>query len=438
MSGQLGFNNLSITQGVNGALPTISFPGVDFSVDVADLASIEIDLNHSTYPAAGQKPQMPDWQAYTGPPIDVYSGTADIGLECFGPSGPSFGLTFLGSKDGWFVMGSVPIPGGIALGQTPFSLFGFTGGFGYNVEPDTPGATGIPTVNYNLIPVAPGAPGNDIFVAGVTLGTTDGFTLWGDLTLILDIGSDFSIDLNGQLYILQAGITDPLGTAPQDRVIAGDIVFSMPNGVPTFSADATANFYLPDNATYNSKQIGVYATGSLSFNLDNTGLTLNVGGNITPAVLSTDTGPTIQNPVTVYLMGIQGPAGAINVQYPSGNPQVQAAATFSFNKAVSGSVNIGVGKINASADISIDAWLWGAVTLPPASAFSVQAGLGCSGSGKFKVTGPWGLNFKATLGFNGLLTGNITTSGASISGDLAITVNVFGCSPSIDLGVSWP
>jgi hypothetical protein len=78
------------------------------------------------------------------------------------------------------------------------------------------------------------------------------------------------------------------------------------------------------------------------------------------------------------------------------------------------------------------------VTLPPTGAFSVQAGIGCSGTGKFKVTGPWGLNFKAGLSFDGLLTGNITTSGASVSGDLDITVNVFGCNPTIPLSASWP
>lgn len=443
ISGQIGFNGLTITQGLNGALPSISLPSnIQISTDMDGVASIDVDISHQTYPVAGQKPAQPDWQAYNGPPIDVYSGLASVSLECFGPSGPGISLNFLASANSFFVLGDVELgqANAIILGQTPFSLFGFRGGFGINVEPDTPGATGIPSVDYQLIPTAPGASGNDIFVAGVRMGLADGFTLWGDLTLTLSVGSNFFIDLNGALYCSQDGVDMPIGSVPQDRVVSGDIVFSMPNGNPTLSANAQANFYLPDNASYNATNIGVYATGSLWFNLDQNGLALNVGGVITPANLGTGSAPSIQNPVTVYLMGIQGPAGAINIALPppSGVYPIQAAATFSYSKDWNGSWGVFGGTINWNASATVNAWFWGAVTMPPAGQFSVMAGLGLGGSASFGVTGPFGLNVNGNAGFGGVLDATVTTSSANFSGDLGVTLNVCGFKHNFTLGFSWP
>jgi hypothetical protein len=348
-------------------------------------------------------------------------------------------LNFEASQNSFFILGSVELgqASAIILGETPFALFGFQGGFGINVEPDTPGATGIPSINYQIIPVAPGGAGNDMFIAGVRMGLADGFTLWGDLTLTLDIGSDFAIDLNGSLYCVQGDVGDPLGTVPQDRVVSGDIVFSMPNGNPTLSANAQANFYLPDNATYNSTNVGAYATGSLWFNLDQNGLALNVGGVITNADLGTGSGPSIQNPVTVYLMGIQGPAGALNISYPHQGPGVypiEAAATFSYSNSWSGSFSA----FNWSASASVDAWFWGAVTLPPAGSFSIWAGLGVSGSATFSVTGPLGFNVGGSAGFSGVLDATVTTSSATFSGDLGCYVKVGGFHHGFNLSFSWP
>lgn len=442
ISGQVGFNGLTVTQGLNGAPPSVSLPSnIQISTDMDGVASIDVDISHSTYPVAGQKPAQPDWQAYNGPPIDVYSGLASVSLECFGSGGPGIGLNFMASANSFFILGDVELgSSGIVLGETPFSLFGFRGGFGINVEPDTPGATGIPSIDYQLIPVAPGGAGNDIFVAGVRLGLSDGFTLWGDLTLILDIGSDFSIDLNGALYCVQEGIGDPIGQVPQDRVVTGDIVFSMPNGNPTLSANAQANFYLPDNATYTSSNIAAYATGSLWFNLDHNGLALNVGGTITPANLGTGSAPSIQNPVTIYLFGVQGPAGAVNIQIPApaGVYPIQAAATFGYSKSWSGSWGVFGGNINWSASASVGAWFWGAVTLPPTGPFGVYAGLGLSGSADFGVTGPFGLNVNVGAGFGGVLDASVTTNGANFSGDLGVTIHVCGFKHTFQLGFSWP
>src|SRR5205823_14245857 len=112
------------------------------------------------------------------------------------------GLHFLVAKGAWYVMGSATVPVPIVLGQNGVSMFVFRGGLGHNVAADEPGSTGVPGVDYQLVPDT--TLNNWMFVAGLLIGSTPtGNVWWADLTLTVAF-PQLMIDLNGKATFLSA------------------------------------------------------------------------------------------------------------------------------------------------------------------------------------------------------------------------------------------
>lgn len=437
VSGQIGFKGLLISSS------GVSFGDISLKASMADVFSVSAELSHdkfggSTILANGNRvdKNYPEW---AGKSEDVYSGTADVELDCFGPSGGfGGGLKFLVSHTGWFVMGTADISSGIQLGSTPFSLFGFTGGIGHNVVPDTPGATGVPGIDYQLIPYAPGKAGDEwTLVAGVRLGTSDGYTAWGDLILSLMFGNNLAIDLDGKFFLLtdQVSILDP-EYPPQDRYVHANIHYDQASS--TFSTFVNANLYFPDKKTYNNG-IGVYATGSMDLLISPTDKHFHVGGPITPPNVSTGAMPVIQNPITVSVMGIQGPSAALDVDMDTN------AGKFSFQTATilgfSWSASVDLGPFSAGVNVSDQQWFYAGLSFqehPMHAQGTLALGINAS-AGFYASLWPFG-TANVSAGVNGILEGQVTDDNGGfnvqVQGELDAHISILCFSGSVGVHFS--
>jgi hypothetical protein len=251
-SGSIGFDGLRISKKPNATGVNVTFGAIHLDVAVQNVGRLTVDIEREDFPKANTvlPAVWQTWKAqHPGETIDVLRGEGSLFLECFGPSGGGIKLEFLASKHGWYGAMDFIFPQSIALGSTPFSLYGVKGGIGHNVIPDKDGATGVPNVDYKLVPMPPGSDANVwLFVAGVRIGTSDGITMWGDIVLSASFGNGFWIDLDGRLYFMEEGIGNPGPLANPSRTIHANLHYDGPT--KTFKATAVADFFLPsrDNA----------------------------------------------------------------------------------------------------------------------------------------------------------------------------------------------
>lgn len=343
-SGSIGFDGLRISKSPTKTTPDVTFGAIHLDVAVqnvgrltVDIARIDFPQANSTLPAVWQQ-----WKAQNpGKTIDVLEGSGSLSLECFGPSGGGIGLSFLASETGWYGAVDVLLPTPITLGSTPFSLFGMKGGIGHNVIPDTDGATGVPGIDYKLVPMPPGSNANVwLFMAGVRIGTSDGITVWGDIVLSASFGNGFWIDLDGRLYFMEAGVNVVGPPTDPSRMIHANLHYDNPT--KTFTAKAVADFYLPNKA---NAILTIH--GPLSVIASPALKEIRIGQDVTDG-----NPPTFVDPVTVKFGPLTG-QGVIVLRYDGQTLMFKTGASlsadFAFNEIkvvknllyVSGSGNLG-------------------------------------------------------------------------------------------------
>jgi len=123
----------------------------------------------------GYGPMVSLWRGDGPPPASSYSGTryyGDLDLGMFG--GPPFRAQFLlgyqGGKTYFLMRGDVPLgPSGIPMSPIPFTLFMISGGLGYNFPVNA-------FKNASLENAQPDMKGSTLFMAGMRIGSSDGFT----------------------------------------------------------------------------------------------------------------------------------------------------------------------------------------------------------------------------------------------------------------------
>ncbi|MHB8635334.1 MAG: hypothetical protein ACYC96_02560 [Fimbriimonadaceae bacterium] len=419
ISGQIGFKGLTISAG-----PSVDFGDISLKASVAGVATIEAELSHDHFDGNTVAAAYPAWR---GKSEDIYRGSASLELDCFGPSAPFGGsLQFMVAKTGWYVIGSAEIGTGIQLGPTPLSLFAFEGGFGHNVMPDTPGATGVPGQDYQLIPYAPGQSGTEwMLLAGVRLGTSDYFTAWGDLVLSLMFGDTLIVDLDGKLELLTAGAGYPMGSdLPQDRLVHANIHYDAPSS--TFRASVSADLNFPSKA-----QSFIEAIGSMDFLLSPNDKHLYLGGPITFG-----DPPYIQNPITVKVMGIQGPSAAFDADLSNSSFSARVASIVGFSG--NWSLNLDIFSIGVS--VSAQEWFQAGIAFNthPFALQSATIGLGVSASANLNFS-CWLGSASFGAGVNGDLNGTIDSSyKINVSGDLDVNCHVCGVGLSVPIHFSLP
>lgn len=419
ISGQIGFKGLTISSG-----PSVDFGEISLKVSVPNVVTIEADLAHDQFVGSRDAPAYPAW---SGKSEDVYKGSASLELDCFGPSAPIGGsLQFLVSKTGWYVIGSAEIGTGVQLGPTPFSLFGLEGGVGHNVEPQTPGATGVPGQDYQLIPYAPGQTGDEwMLLAGVRIGTSDYFTVWGDVVLSLMFGDSLIVDLNGKIELLTDGGGHPMGSdLPQDRLITADINYNGPTN--TFHAAVNADLNFPTKA-----QSFIEVMGSMDFLLSPAEKHFYLGGPITFG-----NPPDIQNPITLKVMGIQGPQAALDILLNDTSFSAKTAMILGF----SGNWSLDCGVFSVGLSVSSQEWFQAGIAFNthPFALQSANVGLGISASVDLNFSCFFG-SADIGAGVSGDLNGTIDANyNVNISGDLNVNAHVCGCGVSVPVHFSLP
>src|SRR5579871_545721 len=361
INGQIGFKGLTISAG------GVDIGGISLDVEVPNVLKIKADIEYDELDGTRDVPQVPQWH---GQKEKIFKGNASIELDCFGPSGGIGGSAhFLVANTGWYVTLGVDLGhAGIVLGPTPFSLFGFLGGMGHNVEAKVPGSTGIPGIDYDLVPYAPGQKGEEwMFMAGVRIGTSDLFTVWGDIVLSLMFGDALIIDLDGKIGIAESpnGITGDPDAVPADRLVHANIHYDGPTS--TFHASVSADLNFPTKASSIIEVIG-----SMDLLISPNDKHFYIGGpigNLPPPPLQP---PDIQNPITVkFLNGaIQGPEAALDVDINNNS--------FSFKTALiaGGSLNesIDCGIFSVGIKASLQQWIYAAVAFNTSPSFSLQGG----------------------------------------------------------------
>lgn len=280
-----------------------------------------------------------------GKPLECISGAIVLGLDCL--SGVSVDARFMVAKNSWFAMLGSKFPAPIPFGQSGFGLFGLFGGGGHNVKPDHAGATGIPSVDYQVIPDIDAAegrtPDNYLFTVGARLGMTapppPATPIWGDLAVTLQLPK-VNIDVTGNLYLADKMVDEiPANPAKMNRVLHGNINYDVPSS--TFRATLGANLNIPDRENW------IFgADGALEVLISPTARHAYLGGPIHP-------GPpvTIDHPFQIRIknpndhLKIDPIEGAVTIDFDKDqNPAVKVQAALKGGIAVnlSGTADVGI------------------------------------------------------------------------------------------------
>jgi len=296
--------------------------------------------------------------------------------------------------------------------------------------PQTPGATGVPGEDYTLIPFAPGQTGDEwLLIAGIRIGTADDFTAWGDFVISLLYGtSSLIIDLNGQIEFLTDGSGIAMGSAlPQDRIVNFDGYYN--GATSTFQASLSADLHFPSLALNLIELIG-----SMDFLMSPADKHFYVGGPITLG--NPPNPPVIENPVTVKVLGIQGPDAAFDTDLNNTTISAKLAEILGF----SGSWSLNCGIFSVGVSVSAQEWFQASIAFN-AHPFSLQnatAGLGISASVELSFSSFIG---SASLGasVSGYLEGTIDSNfNISVSGDLDVSCNVCKIGVTVPIEFSYP
>ncbi len=356
-----------------------------------------------------------------GKSLDYVKGDAEISLSCLGAGGLGGRIAFEVANGAWFLMGGITIPSpGITLGQSGLSLYGFAGGIGHNVKPDHEGATGVPSIDYQLMPdvdaIEAGGLGTYVFVAGLRAGSTAPDTVWGDLVLTLYL-PNVDIDLNGKCYLVSDPGSKPMPQDPtqEDRVLAGDLHFDLPQN--TFTASLTADLNFPTR-----KQALVHADGGILLNVApdppaGTGKYFHIGGPISRDPIA------IANPCEIKFASLAPIQGALDVDLiPTGNKSVpyklQVQAALIFDQPIphtSGSFG------PVSYDVDGSAHVQGYLDM---NIIPDPTGLTINGNGNFQVDGSLSVSGGVDLGWAGQYGASVQLA---VSGQIGGSIQ---CSPS--------
>ena len=219
ITGSIGFQGLKIMEG-----PELRIGGITLDCKVMEICHVKGGVSFQDQDFGGSAGRQ-----------SVFKG--NVALQIMGGIGGQAECMI--TKGGWYVKGgfaqTVP-PGLIPLGNSGLSIFGFNGGFGRNVRlantQKDPNLRPIydMTVDPNLR--------NLMFQAGVTLGTVDGFTVWGNGTLTV-ITSPFLLNVNGKFYFLEPVSITPTG----HRIASADITYD--SAARSFRASFGADFAFP-------------------------------------------------------------------------------------------------------------------------------------------------------------------------------------------------
>ena len=319
-------------------------------------------------PAAGMPVNFNDLEPITpwpnakdGNPFQCISGSFVLGLEAF--DGVGINARFVLGKNCWFGMLGLDLPSPIPFGQSGFGLFGLFGGVGRNVKPDHDGATGIPTVDYQLIPDIDAAElrtqSSYIFTAGARLGVVapppPATPVWGDIALTIRI-PDVNVDISGNIYLADKMVDQiPADPAKMNRVLHGDLNYDKKSS--TFSAALTADLFFPTRDKW-----VFYADGGLNILISPTTRHMYLGGPIhkgPPVSIDNAIGLHIKSPSDH--MKIDPIQGAVTMDFDQGqNPavKIQAALLAGLSLDMSGTVDVGISvKYTAKGSVNLVGYL---------------------------------------------------------------------------------
>ena len=462
VSGQIGFQGLYIyskpknSDGTfSNSFPEVSLKGIDFHTSIPGVISIGGHLSNDKFPKVADTNSLPAGHPWKGKPqITMLSGSADIkidALKAVGTLGADF--NFQVAPGSFAISGFFPLPAPIQLGQTPFAIRAFGGGFGVNVYGGDPNSQnpipmiGKPGRDYAVYPLPAdyrfpaGGVGNKFLATGsIRVATSDGFTAFGDGAVTFGLGGASFVDLDAMLYIAQLGVGDE--NPPEDRTLHGNMHYDVQSD--TFTANIAANLYVPSKDIYTKSKKGAYAHGSMDLKLSPSDCHVYVGGPITED--PNHKAPRIDNPVGFEVFGIQGPAGAFTIDYNFKTPDqllVQTAAKFSYRNSF-GPYNWAF--LSASASVDANAYLYG--NLQVSNGWSnissrgyvhVDGGVDITASA-FGQSGTVHAAVDADLGgtFNIHLKDVPPSFDIAASGHLDISFNVLGFARKISQDVKFP
>lgn len=388
-----------------------------------------------------------------GHPVEAIYGDVSFGLDCL--DGVGIDGRFFKAPGCWFGMLGVNFPAAVPFGQSGFGLWGVFGGLGHDVKPDHDGATGIPMVDYDLIPdmaaINGGGGGSFIFSAGARLGqVVDPPPLWGDVALTVQI-PNVNVDLTAHAYLAEA-ISDhiPADPSQMSRVITGDINYDNPS--ETFRASLTGDFYIPDRKSWENNSGAMHAHGGLDFyasgkNADSAGYHTHayLGGPVSATMANGIlTGVDIQNPLVIEFtqpgngVTIDPIEGALTLEVdPSHIPMVNLRAGFSAGISINESGDVNALGQDIAYSVSGNASALGYA--------DINLGVGgdithMTGSGQFKVHADCSIAASTEIDYlvgSTTVSGNFTASGdAILSASFDTSPLTISASGSMDLSVS--
>jgi hypothetical protein len=390
--------------------------------------------------------------------MSAVCGHLAMTLAALGDAG--LDIRLLVAKGAWFGMVGLNLGDAyIPIGDTGVGLFGFFGGVGHNVTSAQPGATGIPSVDYDLIPdvkaISGQGPSTYIFTAGARVGLVPPICppppatpLWGDIALTLQL-PNINVDITGNLYLACPIATAiPADPSTMDRVIVGDINYDGPT--TTFKASVNADLYFPTRSNWM-----LHGTGGMDLVIGPAIRHLYVGGPISQGPPISITNPVqleIQSPSSnVSIDPIQG-AITLNFDNPQDPPfLMQAALLAGIDLNASGSASVGVDidySVIGNADVQGYFQLavggtsgsFDPTNISGSGSFTVHVDADIDASANFPLIGKQTAKLKASA--DGSLSGHFTTKPAdiaisgSVDADLSIGIGPWSGSFKLQQSVS--
>ena len=394
----------------------------------------------------------------TNRPMSAVSGHLAMTLSALGDAG--LDIRLLIAKGAWFGMVGLNLGDAfIPIGDTGVGLFGFFGGVGHNVTAAQPGATGIPSVDYDLIPdvkaISGQSPSSYIFTAGARIGLVPPVSppppatpLWGDIALTLQL-PNVNVDITGNLYLACPIATAiPADPSTMDRVIIGDINYDGPS--TTFKASVNADLYFPTRDNWM-----LHGTGGMDLVIGPVTRHLYVGGPISQGSPISITNPVelqIQSPSSN--VAIDPIKGAITLNFDNGQQPpftIQAALLAGIHLNASGTANIGIDlDYSVKGDADVQGYFQLAVggtsgsfdptDISGAGTFTVHVDADIDASSNFPLIGTQSVKLKASA--DGSLSGHFSTKPAdiaisgSVDADLSISIGPWNGSFKLQQSVS--
>lgn len=410
-SGGIGFEGLTIYKR-EGMAPGFAFGGIQLDIAVEKVGRLGVALVSRDYPEDTDKvPKV--WKDYlaanSGKKVRVLHGRGDMALDCFGDPGPEIAVEFLAAKTGWFGKLNMQLDASKALqlGSTPFKLYGFQGGMGFNVISATDGAKGVPGVDYDLVPMPPGSSEKLwLFTGGVRVGTQDGYLIWGDMVLTAQFGAAFWIDLDTKLYLLTDGIGISAPPTNPSKYIHGNLHYDGP--AKEFTAAVTGEFYFPDRT--NPK---LTILGSTSVIINPALREIRIGKDVVDVPGSS---PKFTDPVLIKFGAVTG-QGALVLTNDASTVKFRTGAALTAKFGFDEVTVLKVIKVSGSGQLAAFVYL--------------EANL-AKQNGKWKfdgATGHMGLSAAITLSLEAGKLGDATVT-AGVDADLSATLNDSGFSAS--------